>query len=144
MKYIVHAGTGTIIECGDDVFVVDTANLNDLEMLIVTEGDDSDIVDLAVEKNDRLSQYMNDLRWGNCIAYSPSAIREEVSQDIFEAYMNEDEQHIIKWVLEEATDDQLNEIAQFILNDDSMWISYNEDLAHGLRFGYKHIAEVTK
>lgn len=142
MKYLVHAGTGTIIECGDDVFVIDTANLNDTEMLILTEGDDSDIVDLAKDKNDRLLPYMNDLRWGNCVAYSPSAIREEVSQDIFEAYMNDDEQHIIKWVMEEATDTQLNQIAEFILGDDSMWASYCEDLAHGLRYGYKHFVEV--
>ena len=142
MKYLVHAGTGTIIECGDDVFVLDTANLNDLEMLIVTEGDDTDIVDLAKDKNDRLTNYMNDLRWGNCIAYSPQAIREEVAEQIFEAYMNEDEQHIITWVLEEATDDQLNQIAQYILNDDSMWVSYTDDLVNGLRYGYKHFSEV--
>jgi hypothetical protein len=139
MKYIIHTGTGTIIEAGDDVLVLDTANLNDLEMHILTEGDDSDIVDLARDKNDRLSNYMNDLRWGNCIAYSPTAIRQEVAEQIFEAYMNEDEQHIIKWVLEEATDADLNQVAEYILNDDSMWVSYNDDLVNGLRYCYKHL-----
>ncbi len=41
MKLIYHAGTGTVIDAADGVYVIDTADLSDVEYLSFTEGDES-------------------------------------------------------------------------------------------------------
>lgn len=80
---------------------------------------------------------LTDLTWGNTIAYSPSSIRTEIRESLWEAYSdNNDDKEVLEWA-EKATDNQLNEIAEYILQGNHIWERYTEDLIEGLREGYR-------
>lgn len=55
--YLVHAGTGTIINGSDDVYILDTADLTDAQTAVLESGDDSEIVDLAIKLNKRFGGF---------------------------------------------------------------------------------------
>lgn len=84
---------------------------------------------------------LTDLTWGNTIAYSPNAIREEVRESLWE-YYSDDEQlrPVLEWV-ETASDEQLNEVASYILQNDEVWQSYSNSLLDGLIEGHKRNKE---
>lgn len=128
--YLVHAGTGTIIDASDDVYVVTvTADT-------VIGDDDDAVVTLAMSNGKRLE--INDLTWGNTVAYSPSAIRTEVRESLSEYYPDE---AWLSWA-ENATDDELNEVASYILSADDVWQNFTINLVEGLREGYRWSKEV--
>lgn len=128
--YLVHAGTGTIIDASDDVYVVTvTADT-------VIGDDDNAVVTLAMSNGKRLE--INDLTWGNTVAYSPSAIRTEVRESLSEYYPDE---AWVSWA-ENATDDELNEVASYILSADDVWQNFTINLVEGLREGYRWSKEV--
>ena len=131
MKYLVHAGTGTIINADDDVFVLDTALLDDQTMLMLTEGGDEDLAEFAQIKGKRLS--LNDMTYSNTVSYSPSSIREEIRESLSEYYTDEE---WLSWA-EQASDDDLNEVAGYILSADDVWQNFSINLVDGLREGYR-------
>lgn len=123
--YLIHAGTGTIIDASDDVYVVTVT----AETVV---GDDDDaMVTLAMSNGKRLE--LNDLTWGNCVAYSPSSIREEIRESLSEYYGDEE---WLSWA-ENATDDELNAVARYILSADDVWQNFSTNLVEGLREGYR-------
>lgn len=123
--YLIHAGTGTIIDASDDVYVVTVT----AETVV---GDDDDaMVTLAMSNGKRLE--INDLTWGNCVAYSPSSIREEIRESLSEYYGDEE---WLSWA-ENATDDELNAVARYILSADDVWQNFSTNLVEGLREGYR-------
>ena len=84
----------------------------------------------------------NDLTYSNCIAYSPSAIREELycMEDAgYFDYALEDERSAIVWARTTASNEELNLLAQYILSSDSVWTEYNESLMSGLMDYYRTI-----
>lgn len=54
MKLLVHTGTGTFFDIDDDVYLVDTDNLTDEEVMAFIEGWDKGIVDVTLEKGQRV------------------------------------------------------------------------------------------
>jgi hypothetical protein len=55
MKLIVHAGTGTVIDADDGVFVIDTDLIRDEALVALLEdGDEYEIVEIAKDKGRRL------------------------------------------------------------------------------------------
>lgn len=123
--YLVHAGTGTIIDVNDDVYIVTVTSETDL-------GDDDDaLIQLAKTQGQRFLH--NDLTWGNTVAYSPSAIREEIRESLSEYYPDEE------WLLwgQNATDEELDGVASYILSSDDVWQNFTLNLIDGLREGYR-------
>lgn len=49
MKFIYHAGTGTIIDSNDDVYVIDLADMTPTERRSFIEGDDDTILQEVIE-----------------------------------------------------------------------------------------------
>lgn len=133
--YLVHAGTGTIIDASDDVYVITLSEDANPEWFY----EDDEIIDLATTQGKRLA--LNDLTYSNTIAYSPNAIREEVRESLWE-YYSDDEQlrPVLEWV-ETASDEQLNEVASYILQNDEVWQSYSNSLLDGLIEGHKRNKE---
>lgn len=127
-RYIVHAGTGTIIDADDGVYLIDTEILTPDNTAIVENADETEIVELA----QRIGQPINDLTYGNVIAFSPSAIRTEIRESLWEAFP--DDHELLEWA-ESLPDNELNDIASFILQDDSLWDRYPEIVMDGLRQG---------
>lgn len=80
---------------------------------------------------------LTDLTWGNTVAYSPSAIRTEIRESLWEGFSHdENDKAVLEWA-EKATDNQLNEIAEYILQGNHIWDSYISDLIDGLRQGFE-------
>jgi hypothetical protein len=125
--YIYHEGTGTIIDASECVLVdvpqvtLDTLTGDDF-------FDDEVVAGLASDIGRPINT--TDLTFGNCVAYSPSAIRQEVRENL--SYNDAIDETVLAWALR-ATDDQLNAVASYILNSSAnVWDSYIEDLVDGL------------
>lgn len=128
-RLLVHIGTGTIIDLDDDcVFIVLPDSLED--------ADDDEIVDYARNKGVPVNTSVhNDVNYGNIVCYSPSALREEASEilsDISDPITRE----ALDFVINEATDNELGEMASFILNGDTVWTAYREDILEGARVAH--------
>lgn len=139
---IFHAGTGTFFGLNDrDVYVIDTDKLTDeMNQEIDETGEIPDEAidsEAAVPFPEFVKSQGTDLTWGNCIAYSPSSIREEIRESLWEIYADdEDDKAVLEWG-KTATNDELNQVASYILSDHQIWGSFAEDIIEGLREGYR-------
>lgn len=134
---IFHAGTGTYFGLGDDdVYVIDpdkmTDEMND-ELDDTGEMPAEAIDSEACVSWEEFMKNMNDLTWSNCIAYSPTSIREELEETLSDTYSGEE---WLAWA-ENASDDELNEVARYILSADDVWQNFTINLVEGLREGYR-------
>ena len=133
--YIVHAGTGTVISADECVIV----NVPD-EMLEAMSGDeyfdDSGVVSLAEENGRGIN--LTDLTWGNTVAFSPSALRDEAQAILDAGYYGEEESwhEALVWCVNTATDDELNAVASYVLDDDDLWTTYRNSVTEGLLQGF--------
>lgn len=127
MKLIYHAGSGTYFSAEDGVYVIDSDDLmNDPELSIAN----------LIENGQARSLVLTDLEWRNCIAYSPRAMREEIDE-MLEFSGTDDDRHALEWAMNVATDEQLNSVATYILDNDQMWIDYRVNIIDGVREGYR-------
>ena len=141
-KLIIHIGTGTIIDANECV-IVDVDRLDDHDTTLVNDGDDSDVVEIA----ERLGKPLNltDLSFRNTVAFSPSSLRSEAEEALSQGFATDDDDiAYLTWTLEVATDDELNSVADYILNDDAMWGEYNTTVMDGMRQGYRWSKENKK
>lgn len=80
---------------------------------------------------------MNDMTTYNTISFAPSATREEaVALLESENYADEEQRKQLEWVAHEATDDQLNLIASYILDGDEIWAYYASELRNAIDWAY--------
>ena len=141
-KLVVHIGTGTIIDA-DECVIVDVEKLDDHDTALVNDGDDSDVVEIA----GRLGKPLNltDLSFRNTVAFSPSSLRSEAEEALSQGFATDDDDiAYLTWTAEVATDEELSSVADYILNDDTMWNEYNTTVMDGMRQGYKWSKENKK
>ena len=141
-KLIIHIGTGTIIDA-DECVIVDVEKLDDHDTALVNDGDDSDVVEIA----GRLGKPLNltDLSFRNTVAFSPSSLRSEAEEALSQGFATDDDDiAYLTWTAEVATDEELSSVADYILNDDTMWNEYNTTVMDGMRQGYKWSKEIKK
>jgi hypothetical protein len=125
-KLVVHVGTGTIIPADECLVVTITDDLYPL---------DHEIVERAEEDGKPLN--LTDLTYRNTVAFSPSALRSEAEEQLSNGYATDDDTiAYLTWTAEVATDDELNEVAGYILNDDGLWGEYNTTVMDGMRQGF--------
>lgn len=145
-KLIIHIGTGTIIDASECV-IVDTDKFDDHDNARIT-GDDYFDDSFVIEFAERLGAPLNltDLTYRNTVAFSPSALRSEAEELLGQGYYDADEDILkqLAWCAEVATDEELNQVAGYILNDDTMWAEYNTTIMDGIRQGFNWSKEVTK
>lgn len=134
--YIVHEGTGTIISA-DECLIVDVPDTV-LDTLVKDGGDDyfDDEVIITLARDTGRLINKTDLKWGNTIAYSPTALREEALAMIDGGYAeNEDGlEEVLNFVANVATDDELDIMASYILDSDDVWESYKSNLIEGAKW----------
>jgi hypothetical protein len=141
-KLLVHIGTGTIIDANECV-IVDVERLDDHDTALVNDGDDSDVVEIA----ERLGKPLNltDLSFRNTVAFSPSSLRSEAEEALSQGFATDDDDiAYLTWTAEVATDEELSSVADYILNDDTMWNEYNTTVMDGMRQGYRWSKENKK
>lgn len=139
MKLIVHAGTGTIIEADDNVWILDTDRLDDetiKELLSEYGGDDWDdntAVEIATNYGRRIDKGAIELAHNTALSFTPTAIRYEVMEsDEIRSYLNPD---VAQWVLD-TNDRNLIEVAEVALNDERLWENFIDVLLDSIREVY--------
>ena len=129
MKLIIHAGTGTIIPAD--------------ECLVVTITDDDDLLEdhEIVERAEEDGLPISELLSSNTMSFSPLALREEARELLggggyYEPDDTSEEAEAIRWCAYIATNDELNEIGHWIMNDDDLWQTYRTSFTEGIRWGH--------
>jgi hypothetical protein len=140
MKLIVHAGTGTIIEADDNVWILDTDRLDDetIKELLTEYGDHDDwddhtVVDIATSHGRRIDKGAIELAHNTALALTPTSIRYEMTEnDGVYSYLPSE---VIQWVLN-TSDLNLIEVAEIALNDQRLWDNYFNVLLDSIREVY--------
>lgn len=128
MKLIIHAGTGTIIPADECLVVTITDDLLD----------DHEIVERAEEDGIPVRELLS----SNTMSFSPLALREEARELLeggagyYEPSDTGEEAESIRWCAYIATDDELNEVGQWIMNDDDLWQTFRTSFTEGIRWGH--------
>lgn len=130
MKLIVHRGTGTVIDADDDVYVIDTDAIKDEAIIkLLEDGDESDVVEVAVMNGTKITGDDLELNWRNCMAFSPSSLRQEVDENPFVS--KKLTEGASEW-LTKAGHIEFEQIADEILNDELIWQNYCDIVAHAI------------
>lgn len=129
-KLVVDSVSGTIIDL-DDCYLVDTEDLLSEEIRLVQEGSDEEIIGVARTSGRSLDAVLRTSGYGdvtvfNSVSYSPMHLRDEADACMDTGLFEEDssEYRYMKWVRDQATDDELNIIGQLCLADDDAWKSF--------------------
>jgi hypothetical protein len=86
----------------------------------------------------------NALRFGNCIAFTPEVVREEVA-----AWLDSNAVHVVRnmvqdpdtydamhWAEQDATDEELETIAQRAIQHDALWLAFVTAITDEITFFY--------
>ena len=131
-KFLINTMDGTVCDLAGTV-IVDTETLDEYGKGLLEEwnngGNDNTACELGEKYGVNLDRYTdNDLTYANSIAFSVKALRDEITEGLAGGYAS-DEYKFAK----DLTDDQLNELGQYILSSDYLWNVYNEELVSGIR-----------
>lgn len=131
-KILINLTDGTV--CGlENTVVVDLEKLNDAGKTLWHEwqegGNDSDAISLGEAFGRQVDRFVNnDLTFANSMSFSPTALRDEFQN----SHLNEQDIPEFKFA-SELTQEQLEELGQYILCSDYMWNVYQEELLSGIR-----------
>lgn len=131
-KFLINTHDGTVCDLAGTV-IVDTETLDDAGKALLEEwnngGNDSTACELGEKYGVNLDRYTdNDLTYANSIAFSVKALRDEINDRLDSGYRSEEYQFA-----KDLTDEQLNELGQYILSSDYLWNVYSEELVSGIR-----------
>ncbi len=137
-KFIININDGTVVGL-EGCVIVDDLDFDDKAKELWADweigGNDSDACELGEYIGKDLTRILGncgfgDLNYGNTIAFSPQALREE-----FEARLNAgvwDEDPYFKRALK-FTDVELDAFGSYILGNDYIWNVYNEEITGNFR-----------
>jgi hypothetical protein len=134
MKLIVHAGTGTVIDADDGVFVIDTDLIRDEALVALLEdGDEDEIVEVAKDKGRRLDSVDLEMTYQNCMVFTPTALRYEATENEAVSTVGPE---ILEWVATTSAEN-LGYVAELILNDELLWEHFSNIVADAIRAAYQ-------
>jgi len=113
----------------DSLTVLDFTELTDDQQHEVISGNGKE---LGKTLGKSINHTDNSMR--NCISYSPSALREEADLLFSNGFIAREE---YDWMTKWATDDELNDVAEYILNGDDAWSNYRDNVSEGIRWKYE-------
>lgn len=133
-ELLVNLLDGTVCDYRGCV-VVETDTLNEEGKALLEEwhqgGNDGTASELGEKYGIEIEKYASDgLSYGNTIAFSGKALRDEITERLACGY-DLDEYALAK----DFTDDQFEELGQYIMSSDYLWNVYSEELTSGIR-GY--------
>jgi len=110
------------------------------ENLTYGEYDETEALAVMREHGKPINLAENDLAWGNCVAFSPTAIREEAQVMLDSGMLDYDPNHpdadALKWATG-ASDEELAVLAEVILGwDDDWWHNYHPAILVACKYGY--------
>lgn len=130
-KVIINVEDGTVCDLNSSV-VVELKNLDALGQKLWDEwlegGNDGTASELGTKYGTAVQTFTdNELNYGNSIAFSGKALREEVEQRL-ECGYDSDEYKLASTF----TDEQFDQLGQYILSSDYLWNVFTEELNSGI------------
>lgn len=141
MKLIIDATTGTVLNA-DGCYLVDGADFPDKEL------SDSEVSELAQRVGKSLHRLGSDTGWGDnayrfTVSYSPLSIRDEADAildgGVYDSPEDSEYLKVLEWAKEAASQEELEDIALFIMGDDHVWDGFRERLMEGIVWAYREI-----
>lgn len=136
-KLIIDATNGTILNM-NDCYIVDSELLGDDIML-----SDSEAQEIANEHGISVAKMARDTGFGDnsyayTVSYSPKSIHDECLMFLEGGIYDETDRewNAVKWVLETATQDQVENLSSWVVANDSVWNEYRSNLMEALMFVY--------
>jgi hypothetical protein len=131
-KFLINTMDGTVCDLAGTV-IVDTDKLDEAGKALLQEWNEGNNDGTACELGEKYGTALerftdNDLTYANSIAFSVKALREEITDRLDSGYEGAEYRFA-----KELTDDQLNELGQYILSSDYLWNVYTEELLSGIR-----------
>ena len=122
---IVGLDDGIILDASRCVFF-NTENIGEADMTLLDCGTETEAISVANRWGKNLFQVLTlcgfgDLNYYNCLSLTPRALREEFGV-LSELTFSDNPQlgNITKWA-SELSDEELSDIAEFILQSDDLW-----------------------
>lgn len=131
-KMIIDISDGTVCNVAESA-IVDINTLDSEGCALLYEwcatGEKSLVCELAKKYGIPLEKFTdNDITYANSIAFSVKSLRDEITDRLASGYESAEYKFA-----NELTDDQLNELGQYILSSDYLWNVYTEELLLGIR-----------
>ena len=145
-KYIIDTQTGTMVSA-EYCYIVDDSDISeDLNPM-----SDRELSELAEQVGKSIQKMGTDTGWGDnsyryTVSYSPLSIKDE-SNSLIEGgiYEEKDKEYdAIMWAQENATQQQLESIADWAMAHDSVWDGFRENLMDALMYAYNETQKETK
>ncbi len=130
-KIIINVEDGTVCDVTSSV-VVDLDALDPTGQKLWDEwlegGNDGTASELGTKYGTSVQTFIdNGLHYGNSIAFSAKALRDEVEAQLESGYDNDAYK-----LASTFTDEQFEELGQYILSSDYLWNVYNQELQDGI------------
>lgn len=131
-QFLINIHDGTVCDLAGTV-IVDTEKLDEAGKALLHEwnegGNDSTACEIGEKYGVELDKFTdNELNYSNTIAFSGKALRDEVRDRIESGYTSEE-----YTLANEFTDEQFEELGQYILQSEYLWGVFNEELREGIR-----------
>ena len=131
-QFLINIHDGTVCDLAGTV-IVDTEKLDEAGKALLHEwnegGNDSTACEIGEKYGVELDKFTdNELNYSNTIAFSGKALRDEVRDRIESGYTSEE-----YLLADKFTDEQFEELGQYILQSEYLWGVFNEELREGIR-----------
>ena len=145
MKLIICSVTGTVLDL-ESCYIVDPSELSDDDTVAIDEGSDADRSAIAIRAGISVEKMGWDTGWGDnkyryTISYSPKSLRDEADSildgGIYDDPEDAEYKTILEWVINEATEEELANVADWIMGADHVWDGFRQNLMEGLTYWYR-------
>jgi len=145
MKLIICSVTGTVLDL-ESCYIVDPSELSDEDTVAIDEGSDAERSVIATRAGISVEKMGWDTGWGDnkyryTISYSPKSLRDE-ADSILEGGIYDDPEDaeyktILEWVIKGATEEELANVADWIMGADHVWEGFRQNFMEGLIYWYR-------
>jgi hypothetical protein len=140
-KLIIDTQTGTILNI-EHCYIVEARELSEDDFTCSELQEVADRAGISIQEMGRNTGW-GDNKYSYAVSYSPKSIRDECESFIDGGIYDETDRewHAVKWVLDMATQEQIENLSKWIMSNEGVWNEYRSNLMETLMFVY---AEETK
>jgi len=133
-QFLININDGTVCDLGGTV-LMNTETLDEAGLALLQEWDECGKDYIASELGQKygipLEKYTdNKLTYGNTVSLDPSSLRDEILARVDGGFDNEPNGIWAK--AQKLTDDQLDELGQYIIQDERLWSVFGEVVTDGV------------
>ena len=134
-KFLININDGTVCDLAGTV-VVDTDKLDEVGKELLHEwqegGNDSTACEIGEKYGVELEKFTdNKLSYANTVSLDPASLRDEILARVEGGFDNEPNGVWAK--AQKLTDEQLDELGQYIIQDENLWSVFGEVVTAGVQ-----------